>query len=45
MGRNTFFELNHELCATSQSLSYFDYKGLKCKGSDGCKKYPIYLST
>lgn len=43
MGRNTFFELNHELCATSQSLSYFDYKGLKCKGSDGCKKYPIYL--
>lgn len=43
MGRNTFFELNHELCATSQSLSYFDYKGLKCKGNKGYKKYPIYL--
>lgn len=43
MGKNTFFEPNHDLCATFQSVSYFNYKGLKYKGKSGYKKYPIYL--
>lgn len=43
MGKNTFFEPNHELCATFQSVSFFNYKGLKCKGKGSNKKYPIYL--
>lgn len=43
MGKNTFFEPNHELGATFQSVSYFNYKGLKYKGKSGYKKYPIYL--
>lgn len=43
MGKNTFFEPNHDLCAIFHCVSFFNYKGLKCKGKGGNKKYPIYL--